>query len=532
MELRPYQEEACAAILKEWQEGHRKTLLVLPTGCGKTIVFSKVAEERVRAGDRVLILAHRGELLEQAQKKLYVVSGLKASVEKAEETSIGGLFSPYRITVGSVQTMMREKRLNQFDPNYFKTIIVDETHHILANSYQTILNHFHDANVLGVTATPDRSDMKNLGSFFDSLAYEYTLPQAIKAGYLSKIKVQTIPLNIDISHVGMSSGDYSTGELGDALEPYLDAIAKEMAVICKDRKTVVFLPLVETSKKFVRFLRKWGLSADEVNGSSTDRAKKLKDFEEGKFSVLCNAMLLTEGWDCPSVDCVVVLRATKSRSLYCQMVGRGTRISPETGKENLLLLDFLWQTERHELCRPAYLIAKSAEVRKKMTQIIEEKGAPEDLEEVEEQAESEVVAEREKALAEELKAMRKRKRQLIDPLQYELSISSTDLANYVPTFAWEMAPMSAKQKKALEKAGIYTDEIECAGKASLILDRLNKRRNEGLATPKQIRFLEQRNFQQVGAWTFDAASRMISRIAENHWMIPYDIDPSTYVPAV
>jgi superfamily II DNA or RNA helicase len=186
MELRPYQEEAKAAVLGEWDSGIGKTLLVLPTGCGKTIVFAKIAEERVAHGDRVLILAHRGELLEQAADKIKKTTGLICSTEKAEESCLG---SWYRITVGSVQTLMRQKRLDMFPADYFGTIIIDEAHHCITDSYQNVLNHFSGANVLGVTATPDRGDLKNLGQYFQSLAYEYTLPRAIKEKYLSSVSV-------------------------------------------------------------------------------------------------------------------------------------------------------------------------------------------------------------------------------------------------------------------------------------------------------------------------------------------------------
>lgn len=169
MELRPYQQEAREAIFEQWDGGVLKTLLVLPTGCGKTIVFAKVTEDCVRRGDRVLILAHRGELLEQAADKIRQSTGLGCAVEKAEETCMGSWF---RVVVGSVQTMMREKRLGQFPEDYFQTIIIDEAHHCISDSYQKVLNHFSSAKILGVTATPDRGDMRNLGSYFESLSYE------------------------------------------------------------------------------------------------------------------------------------------------------------------------------------------------------------------------------------------------------------------------------------------------------------------------------------------------------------------------
>ena len=526
MQLRPYQEEARAKVQQEWKEGRKRTLLVLPTGCGKTIVFSKIIEDRVKMGERVLVLAHRSELLEQASDKLMTATGLGTALEKAENTSIGSWF---RVVVGSVQTMQREKRLSQFPSNHFDTIVIDEAHHAISDGYQRVLEHFKDANVLGVTATPDRGDMRNLGSYFDSLAYEYPLVDAIKSGYLSKITAITIPLELDLSTVSQQAGDFKASEIGTALDSYLDQIADEMLKQCKDRKTVVFLPLVKTSQKFRDILNEKGFRAAEVNGESKDRAEILEDFDKDKYNVLCNSMLLTEGWDCPTVDCVVVLRPTKVRALYSQMVGRGTRLAP--GKENLLLLDFLWHTERHELCRPAHLIASSPEVAKKMTENMAEDTEVEfSLLEAEEQASKDVVAEREEALAKQLAEQRRKKRKLVDPLQFEMSIQAADLADYVPSFGWEMAPPSEKQLKALEKFGIYTEEIGNAGKAGKLLDRLNKRKDSGLTTPKQIRLLEGRGFRNVGMWKFEDASNLINRIAASGWRMPKGIIPATYQP--
>ena len=526
MELRPYQNEAVAAIEDEWGKGVKRTLLVLPTGTGKTICFAKVTEDCVRMGDRVLILAHRGELLDQARDKIAKATGLGCSIEKAEESCLDSFF---RVTVGSVQTLMRQSRLEQFKPDYFNTIIIDEAHHALSPSYRNVLDYFDEAKVLGVTATPERGDLKNLGEVFDTLAYEYRITEAIKQGYLCRIKALTIPLKLDISKVGISAGDYKVGEIGTALDPYLDQIADQMAEHCMDKKTVVFLPLIATSQKFRDILNDRGFKAAEVNGESEDRAEILADFEAGKYNVLCNSMLLTEGWDCPSVDCIVVLRPTKVRGLYCQMVGRGTRLSP--GKDHLLLLDFLWMTEKHELCRPASLICESPDVAEQMTKNLEENaGAEMDLEEAEQKASEDVVAQREEALAKELAAMRTRKRKLVDPLQFEMSIQAEDLSGYVPSFGWEMAPASDNQKKTLEKYGIFPEGVENAGKAAKILDRLHKRRQEGLTTPKQIRFLENKGFQHVGTWQFDEARRMIDRIAGNGWRIPRGIYPVEYIP--
>lgn len=525
-ELRPYQQQARDRIHAEWDAGHTRTLLVLPTGTGKTIVFASVAADQVRAGDRVLILAHRGELLEQAADKLQRSTGLVSAVEKAESTCLDSWF---RVVVGSVQTLQRTARLERFPQDYFGTIIIDEAHHAITDGYRRILDYFSGAKVLGVTATPDRGDMRNLGEVFDSLAFEYKLTDAIKEGYLCKIMAQTIPLQLDITSVTMSGGDYAVGDLGTALDPYLEQIAAEMAVRCKDRKTVVFLPLIRTSQKFRDLLNAHGFRAAEVNGQSDDRRQVLADFDAGKYNVLCNSMLLTEGWDCPSVDCVVVLRPTKVRSLYSQMVGRGTRLSP--GKTDLLLLDFLWMTDKHELCRPADLVCEDRTVARQMTEHLAETGCPEDIEEAAAQASEDVVAQREEALAQQLAEQRRKKAKLVDPLQYEMSIQAEDLSGYVPTFGWEAGPPSDKQTAALEKLGILPDAVESAGKAALLLDRLHKRQTEGLTTPKQIRLLERYGFRHVGSWSFDAASRMINRIAAGGWRgVPKGVDPKTFTP--
>lgn len=525
-ELRPYQQQARERIHAEWENGHTRTLLVLPTGTGKTIVFASVAADQVRAGDRVLILAHRGELLEQAADKLQRSTGLVSAVEKADATCLNTWF---RVVVGSVQTLQRTARLERFPHDYFGTIIIDEAHHAITDGYRRILDYFGSAKVLGVTATPDRGDMRNLGEVFDSLAFEYKLTDAIKEGYLCRIMAQTIPLKLDISSVTMSGGDYAVRDLGTALDPYLEQIAAEMAQRCKGRKTVVFLPLIKTSQKFRDLMNSHGFRAAEVNGQSTDRKEVLADFDAGKYNVLCNSMLLTEGWDCPSVDCVVVLRPTKVRSLYSQMVGRGTRLSP--GKTDLLLLDFLWMTDKHELCRPADLVCEDRTVARQMTENLAESGCPQDIKEAAVQASEDVVAQREEALAKQLEEQRRKKAKLVDPLQYEMSIQAEDLAGYVPAFGWEAGPPTEQQAAALEKLGILPDAVESAGKASLLLDRLHKRRDEGLTTPKQIRCLEKYGFQHVGRWSFEQAKHMIDRIAASGWRdVPKGVTPSTYTP--
>ncbi len=526
MQLRPYQQAAHDAIFAKWEGGADKLLLVLPTGTGKTIVFSAVTNDCVREGKRVLILAHRGELLDQAADKLRKSTGLGCAVEKAESSCMG---SWYRVVVGSVQTLMRESRLKKFPENYFGAIVVDEAHHCISDSYQKVLQHFPRAKVLGVTATPDRGDMRNLGTYFEQIAYEYTLPQAIREGYLCPIKALTIPLKIDISGVGISAGDFKAGEIETALDPYLDQIAEEMKKHCVDRKTVVFLPLIKTSQKFRDILIDHGFKAAEVNGNSEDRKEILRDFDEGKYNVLCNSMLLTEGWDCPSVDCIIVLRPTKIRSLYSQMVGRGTRLNP--GKDHLLLLDFLWMTDRHDLCHPASLICEDPDIAQKMTEnLAKDPEVAVDIETAEQTASEDVQRDREEALAKLLAEQKRKKSRLVDPLQFEMSIQDLDLQNYVPPFGWAMQPPTEDQKKTLENLQINPEGVENAGKADLLIEKIQTRRDENMTTPRQIRQLENRGFENVGSWSFEQARRLIDRIAGNGWKTPRDIDPHTYIP--
>jgi superfamily II DNA or RNA helicase len=529
MELRPYQNEAKDAILKEWQDKD-KTLLVLPTGCGKTVVFADVAKQRTASG-RVLVLAHREELLTQAADKIRNFCGLDCAVEKAEQTAIG---KNEPITVGSVQTLQSDKRLERFPGDYFSTVIVDEAHHSLADSYQKVLGHFDGAKVLGVTATPDRGDMRELGTYFESLAYEYSLRDAVNQGYLSKIRVQTMPLNIDMTDCKVTAGDYQLGGIGAALKPYLEDIADEMAKVCMNRHTVVFLPLVTISQEFRDILNRKGFRAAEVNGESKNRDEILQEFEEGKFNVLCNSMLLTEGWDCPIVDCIVVLRPTKIRALYAQMIGRGTRLYP--GKDHLLILDFLWMTGKHALVHPADIICKKKDIAEKVTERLEE-GEDADLMELEGEVERDAVEERKNALQkalEEAEAKRKQKqKKLIDPLELELSLNNEDLIDYVPTFGWEMEPATEKQLSYLRNMQIDTEGGEiCKGKASKYIDVLSKRMNAGLATPRQIDCLEKRGFQNVSNWQKDEASRMIGKMAENWatWRYRFKGNPAEYIP--
>lgn len=527
MKPRYYQTEAIKAVLETWALGTQATLAVLPTGTGKTFLFAKIIETVVGESARVLVLAHREELLQQASDEIEAVTGLKCALEKADSCCIGSWFN---VVTGSVQSLQSEKRLDKFTPDYFTHIIIDESHRILAQSYRRILNYFPDAKILGVTATADRGDKRNLGEVFDTIAYQYSLLQAIKDGFLVPIKARTLPLKIELSGVKTQAGDYQAAALGSALDPYLEEIANEMVTHCSDRKTMVFLPLIATSQKFCEILNKKGLPAVEINGESPDRHQKRKDFENDKYKVLCNSMLYTEGYNCPSIDCIIVLRPTKIRMLYTQMIGRGTRIHP--GKDHLLILDFLWHTNKHDLCRPAHLICENDDIVGRVSEILAENTSVDidllsDLAPIENNA----IEEREESLRKELEAQKDKKNKLVDVLQYEHSIEDK-AKDYEPDAMnlREQIPASDAQLSYIENNGINPLSVTCQGHASTIIGTIKKRRESGLSTPLQIRKLEQKGFQNVGQWTFDQGKNMIARIAMNKWNVPNGVDAETYKP--
>ena len=479
---------AIDAINTRWSEWQRE-LLVLPTGCGKTVVFNTIAHNRP---GNVLILAHRDELIEQARDKYYRMFTEPTGKIKASETSL------QRVTVGSVQTMMRRDYSGQFG-----TVIVDEAHHTISDSYMTVLGQFPEAKVLGVTATPDRGDKKSLARFYEGIAYEYALKQAVADGYLCNITARTVPLEIDMSNVKVSCGDFQVDSVAETLEPYLPKIAEAIQLYASARKTVVFCPLISIAQELADMIP----GAREVNGMSPDRKETLEWFDNaGPGSVLCNAMLLTEGWDCPSVDCVVVLRPTKIRSLYAQMIGRGTRLSP--GKENLLILDFLWLCKKHNLCKPANLVADNVDDVEKVSRATEEEEI--DLFD----AVSDAEEQRRSALAAALAQQQKKKSKLLNPLDV-FTILDAELLDYEPIFAWESADATEAQVKALEKFGLDAEGIT-KGYASKMLDKLIRRANEGKSTIRQINALRRHGYEPID-WTFEQASRKLNDLARVGW---------------
>ena len=501
MPLRQYQLEAKDQTIVGFQESS-KQLVVIPTGGGKTILFAHLAQH-YQPG-RTLILAHREELLTQAVEKIQAATGLWAEVEKAERRA--SYDAP--VVVASVQTLAR--RADRWAKDHFNLVVVDEAHHCLAESYLNVLSHFDGhAKVLGVTATPDRGDKKNLGKYFERVAYEVTLNRLIKDGFLSPIVVKMLPVKIDLNSVKTVAGDYAADDLAREIEPWLERVALEMGHECWDRKSIVFLPLVKTAQRMTEILNRHGIEARSVSGYDDNRAETLEWFKKaGPGSALCNSMLLTEGFDQPDVDCIVNLRPTKVRALYAQMVGRGTRLAKD--KTNCLLLDFLWQSEKLSLVSAANLFTTNTEtvkdVEARIFEAVEMTGGGEmDVMACCDEVESQ----RFRKVKEALSKNKKRPPGTHDAIEMCMSIGAGDLMQYEPMSDREMLPATDKQLATLEKLGFDPNSITCRGHAAAILDRLTVRRMEGMATPKQVRLMERFGHPGAGMVTFEQAKEWL-----------------------
>lgn len=358
--LRYYQKEANDAIIEDFKT-FNKILLILPTGCGKTTVFSEVIDYFYKKGLRVLVIAHRQELLLQARERIYTFTRYMPEIDMAEK-------KPDRsanIILASVQTL-RDKRLKAYPNNHFDLIVVDEAHHSSANSYKNIIDYF-DCKVLGVTATPDRADEKELGDIYEKVSYQYSLVKAIKEGFLANIRgFQIKDFEIDLSNLRKATGkDFTDGQVESVIMDYIEPIAGGIASEgIRNLKSIVFLPTVNSAKVLSHTLNEIGVKAKYISGESSkeDRDRTLQEFKEGEFTHLLNCAVLTEGFDEPSIQNVVIARPTKSRTLYAQMTGRGTRLHDSklkdaNGKPYMYLTEFSYSNTQHRLVKPYELFS-------------------------------------------------------------------------------------------------------------------------------------------------------------------------------
>jgi superfamily II DNA or RNA helicase len=482
----------------------------MATGTGKTIVAADITKSAAGKKKRVLFLAHTNELIEQAGVKISRYADIEYATEKAELTAHE---TKCYLVVASVQSLSNPKRLARFSKDFFDLIITDEVHRGASDSYVRIYDYFKKAKLLGLTATPFRSDDRSLGDVYDKVSFDYGLEQAIDEGYLVPIRSETIPLKIDISGVGQSGGDFKKSDLGDAIAVVFDAVAKELVDRASDRKICIFLPVITASKKFVDVLNAHGFNAKHVDGKSKDRKELLEWFEGvGPGGVICCSSLLTEGWDCPSVDCVVDLTPTRSTLRYIQKIGRGTRLSPETGKVDLYVPDFLWHCSTHNLCHPACLVAETEEVAEKMVQI-QEKGGVKDLQLLEEEAHKELVSEREDALAQALKSFTGASNKKFDPVLQSVSLVDDSLVGWRAETKGEAKPATAEQIAYLERNNFDASGWQ-SGYAKRVIDIMKKRSEQGLCTPRQVRCLLKNGFPKAHNFTKEKAGLEMDKLGK------------------
>ncbi len=346
--LRPYQQESLDAIIAP-PKGVTRQLAVLATGAGKTILFGKLLSNVLQPGQRALVLAHREELLAQAKEKILAVdSQLDIELERGSERALRVLPPESQekrgVVIASVQTM-HERRLSEWAADAFSYIIVDEAHHATAESYQRILEYFGCLDgrtpLLGVTATPDRSDGVTLGSIFQRISADVGIKKLVDLGHLCRIRCRRIATGVDITRVKATMGDYAIGDLAEAVDnPVRNGLLVESYLRWGDkRKALVFCAKVDHAQHVADAFLARGITAETVHGAmgAEDRKATLARFSSGETRVLTNYNVLTEGFDEPSVGVVVLARPTRSALILTQMIGRGTRTSP--GKDDLLVID-------------------------------------------------------------------------------------------------------------------------------------------------------------------------------------------------
>ena len=368
LELRDYQKECLTALGAGSRRGLKRMLVAMATGSGKTVIFSQLPS-LIKNGRRMLVVAHREELLDQAAEKIsWANPDLIVDVEQAQRHA-----SPMaRVVVASIQTLaVSPKRLEALNPESFAVVVVDEAHHSTANSYLNLmtrlglgpaiddLNHLSDKEkkkgfaafipdakapaLIGFTATPNRTDGIGLGAIFDEIVYSKTIEEMMRAGWLCKIIGKRVQTTADISGVKTSHGDYQEASLSAAvnLEVRNDLIVKSYLALAAGRPALVFCVDVNHAESVAAAFQDASIAAKCIVGETPkdERRDMLADYRAGRIPVLCNCMVLTEGFDAPETSCIILARPTKSSLLYTQMIGRGTRIAP--GKDHLLVIDLV-----------------------------------------------------------------------------------------------------------------------------------------------------------------------------------------------
>lgn len=559
---RPYQNDAYQSVFDELRR-HRSTLVVMPTGTGKTVLFGCVAANW--QSGRVLIVAHRDELIRQAANKVGRIVGEACAIEMGSERSNEeSVYGKAHVVVTSVQTMCRPNRHQRFDPHEFGLVVIDEAHHSVAETYLRVMAHFfqnRDLKLLGVTATPDRADEEALGRVYESVAYEYGMCDAIRDGWLVPVQQQLIQVHgLDFSTVRTTAGDLNQGDLASIMEAekMLHGVVDPTMQIAGDRKTLVFTTSVAHAERACEIANRHKPGCAEwVSGATPidERRDMLKRYSRGEFQFLFNCAIATEGFDEPGIEVVAMARPTKSRALYSQCIGRGTR--PLAGivdgletaderrnaiaasyKPNMLVLDYVGNSGRHKLVHATDVLGmdyNDDELEAALREISErsEQGEATDVEDAFRMAaERREAARRQKELEEEERrryleeqairsADASRRQGIVAKAEYSQRIVDPfDVFDIRKTRepGWHKGRKpSPKMLSLLRKAKVPEAELEKLSfhDATTLIKEVTKRWDEGLCSLKQAALL--RRYGYSSEMSFDEAKQTIDRLAANRW---------------
>lgn len=515
MKLRPYQKEVVESVIENLK-GSKSTLVVLPTGGGKTVCFAHLAKHYMQHG-RVMVIAHREELIRQAASKIESITGYRPAIEMANEASDEAGFEKPRIVVASVQTLITG-RVAKFNPDDFSLVITDEAHHCCADSYKKTYSHILSgrAKHLGVTATPDRTDEQALGQLFETVAFDYELPNIIHDGWLVPIRQKLVLIQgLDYSKCKTTAGDMNQADVAKAQanEQILHELISPIIDVAGDRKTIVFATpgskktedgeddfhIAQRMTEIINRHKPNSARRVSQDTPKVERRQMLQDFAAGAFQFLVNVGVLTEGFDDPTIELVAITRPTKSRSLYAQMIGRGTRPLPgvvdrydepherrhaikQSAKPHIEVLDFVGNSGRHKLVTTADVLGgkHNDEVVQRAKEKAEQADEAIDMTDALEEAVKEIREEHRAKFRANVIAKAKFTAVDVDPF---------DVFDLAPQRErdWNKgrAPSPA-QVEMLKKFGIPTNKIESRNQASALIDEAIRRQNEGLVGFRHI----------------------------------------------
>lgn len=503
-------------------------LLVLATGCGKTVCFAAMIDELLREapGKIAVVLAHREELIRQAVDKIERFTSRQCAVEMAALTAdVGQSLRRIDVVVSTIQTQNSGKppRMQRFDPEQVAAVIVDEAHHAVSPSYRAVLDYYRTggAKLIGVTATPDRADESALGQVFSAAPYVYDVADAIRDGWLVPIRQQMCKVTgLDYSQVRTTAGDLNAGDLSEVMEDEgtLQGIASATRQVVGERKTLIFTVTVKEAERLAEIINRHRPGSAAAISGETDkvqRARLVRDFAERRLQYLVNVGVFTEGFDDPGVECVVMARPTKSRSLYAQMLGRGTRPSEsiaaklgimETAEERraaiansdkpgVLVLDFVGNSGRHKLVTALDILGGKEDdpdaeaIRAKAQKLAEEageEGRAVDPEEIAKKAKEELEKEREEA-ARRVRLRASATYEVVDVSPF-YGVLGIDTPMPLPK-RYPGKQLTEKQVAALEAFGFKDAAGMDYADGKRLLDECFRRKDAGEPSYKQIMFI-------------------------------------------